>query len=54
MYKKLRKALVENVLREYLRTGYVWEQYDDRTGKGKGCRPFTGWSALVVLIMGEK
>ena len=37
----------------YLRTGYVWEQYNDRTGEGQGCKPFTGWSALTVLMMGE-
>ena len=36
-----------------LRTGYVWEQYNDRTGDGQGCKPFTGWSALTVLMMGE-
>ena len=54
IYKKLRTALINNIMENYNKTGYIWEQYDDRTGKGKGCRPFTGWSALVVLIMGEK
>ncbi|OXA39653.1 Mannosyl-oligosaccharide glucosidase [Folsomia candida] len=39
---------------QYHKTGYVWEQYDDATGKGKGCRPFTGWSSLVVLMMAEE
>ena len=53
-YSTLRRALVSNVVKEYKRTGYVWEQYNDRTGEGQGCRPFTGWSALVVLIMGEE
>ena len=46
-------SIINNVIKEYQRTGYVWEQYDDRTGKGKGCKPFTGWSALVVLLMSE-
>ena len=53
VYKKLRKNLVDNVMKQYEKTGYIWEQYNDKTGKGQGCRPFTGWSALVVLMMGE-
>ena len=53
IYTKLRSNLISNVIKEYQRTGYIWEQYDDRTGKGKGCKPFTGWSALVVLLMSE-
>ena len=53
LYKKLRKAVINNVMKEYERTGYIWEQYNDKTGHGQGCRPFTGWSALVVLMMGE-
>ncbi len=53
VYKKLRKAVVENVMKQYHKTGYIWEQYNDRTGSGQGCKPFTGWSSLVVLMMGE-
>ncbi len=53
LYRSLRRAVVDNVVKEYHRTGFVWEQYDDTTGRGKGCKPFTGWSALVVLMMGE-
>ena len=53
IYNKLRSGLIDNVIKEYYRTGYIWEQYDDKTGHGKGCKPFTGWSALVVLMMGE-
>ena len=52
-YEKLKKALIDNVVKQYLETGYVWEQYNDRTGQGQGCRPFTGWSSLIVLMMGE-
>ena len=38
VYHKLRTAVVENVAKEYRRTGYVWEQYNDETGEGQGCR----------------
>lgn len=54
LYTKLRDAVVNNILDQYKRTGYVWENYDDTTGKGQGSHPFTGWTALVVLIMAEE
>uniref|UniRef100_A0A6A7G1H0 Mannosyl-oligosaccharide glucosidase n=1 Tax=Hirondellea gigas TaxID=1518452 RepID=A0A6A7G1H0_9CRUS len=53
IYKELRLNLINNLFKEYKRTGYLWEQYNDQTGKGQGCRPFTGWSALIVLTMAE-
>ena len=34
------------------RTGFVWEQYADKTGEGRRSRAFTGWSACVILLMG--
>ncbi|CAH1118742.1 unnamed protein product [Phaedon cochleariae] len=54
VYGELRENVVGNVMRRYFETGFVWEQYNDRTGEGSGCKPFTGWSALVVLMMGER
>eukprot|EP00794_Sanderia_malayensis_P005748 gene5748-6451_t len=53
IYTQLRRNLISNVHNNYIQTGYIWEQYNDVTGKGQGCYPFTGWSALVTLIMGE-
>lgn len=46
--------IADNIMRQYLKSGYVWEQYNDATGEGSGCRPFTGWSSLVVLMMAEQ
>ncbi|KAK4165149.1 glycoside hydrolase [Cladorrhinum sp. PSN259] len=50
--KELREQIVETVYKSWQETGFFWEQYDDKTGQGKGSRGFTGWTACVVLIMG--
>uniref|UniRef100_A0A803TTL9 Mannosyl-oligosaccharide glucosidase n=1 Tax=Anolis carolinensis TaxID=28377 RepID=A0A803TTL9_ANOCA len=54
LYRQLRANLIGNVFRQYQESGYIWEQYNDSTGRGQGCYPFTGWSALVVLMMAEE
>ncbi|XP_054846005.1 mannosyl-oligosaccharide glucosidase isoform X2 [Eublepharis macularius] len=54
LYQELRANLIHNIFRQYKESGYLWEQYNDSTGKGQGCYPFTGWSALVVLMMAEE
>ncbi|KAL6188201.1 hypothetical protein ACLB2K_039594 [Fragaria x ananassa] len=53
IYGDLRGNLIRNVVRNYHKTGFFWEQYDQRNGKGKGARVFTGWTSLVLLIMAE-
>lgn len=53
IYDDLRGNLIRNVVRNYHQTGFLWEQYDQKTGKGKGARLFTGWTSLVLLMMGE-
>ncbi|VDN01031.1 unnamed protein product [Thelazia callipaeda] len=54
MYSELRNNLVVNVAREFRRTGFLWENYNDETGRGQGAHPFTGWSSLVLSIMAEQ
>ncbi|XP_061103094.1 mannosyl-oligosaccharide glucosidase isoform X2 [Conger conger] len=54
LYQELRTNVVSNVYRQYMETGYIWEQYNDSTGRGQGSHPFTGWSALTVLMMSEQ
>ncbi|CDQ65724.1 unnamed protein product [Oncorhynchus mykiss] len=54
LYQELRTNIMNNVYRQYAETGYIWEQYNDSTGSGQGSHPFTGWSALTVLIMAEQ
>ena len=53
VYKELRDNIITNLYNQYKATGYIWENYNDLTGEGKGSHPFTGWSALVVSIMAE-
>lgn len=54
LYQELRTNVFNNVYKQYQETGYIWEQYNDSTGRGQGSHPFTGWSALTVLIMAEQ
>ena len=54
VYLDLRDNLMGNIVREYERTGFLWESYDDDNGHGRGTHPFTGWTALVSLIIGEQ
>ncbi|XP_050205267.1 mannosyl-oligosaccharide glucosidase GCS1-like [Mercurialis annua] len=53
IYDELRSNLIGNVVQNYHQTGFLWEQYDQKKGKGKGARLFTGWTSLVLLIMAE-
>ncbi|XP_026499522.2 mannosyl-oligosaccharide glucosidase [Vanessa tameamea] len=54
LHRRLRDNLVGNILSEYKRTGYLWEQYSGEDGHGSGCKPFSGWTALVTLIMADE
>ncbi|OAY72671.1 Mannosyl-oligosaccharide glucosidase GCS1 [Ananas comosus] len=54
LYQELRSNLIRNIVRNYYESGFLWENYDQKNkGKGKGARPFTGWTSLVVLMMAE-
>ena len=64
IYLPCRSNLIENMHRQYIRTGYIWEQYDDQQGSGKvsyivclmrvksaWCRP-DGLCHKITLMMG--
>ena len=48
--RELSCNVVNTIVREYEKHGFVYENYDDQSGKGKGCHPFTGWTALVAML----
>lgn len=50
MHDSLRGALMKTIAEGYAKSGYLWENYDEETGQGRGCRPFTGWTALLTLM----
>lgn len=54
LYRRLRANLIDNMVGEYQRNGFIWEQYSDNNGHGQRAHPFTGWSALIILIMAEE
>lgn len=53
IYKQLRKNLIENIFEVWEKDGYCYEQYNERTGSGSGVQHFTGWTALIVNIIGK-
>lgn len=54
LYTALRANVLNTVASKLAQNGYLYESYDDRTGEGKGTRPFAGWTALVALIASEQ
>ncbi|KAJ2778238.1 Processing alpha glucosidase I [Coemansia javaensis] len=54
IYRALRENVIANVLGQYRKTGFFWENYSAEDGRGQGTHPFTGWTSLIVLIMAEQ
>jgi mannosyl-oligosaccharide glucosidase len=52
LYSRLRLNLISTVFESWQETGFAWEQYNPETGKGQRTQHFTGWTSLVVKIMG--
>ncbi|GIL64528.1 hypothetical protein Vafri_18422 [Volvox africanus] len=53
-HDELRLRLLKTLVRNYHQNGYLYEQYDDETGRGVSSHPFTGWTALVTLIAAQE
>ena len=50
---RLSLAMADTVVNEYDRTGFLWEHFRSMDGKGRGTHPFTGWTALVALLIAQ-
>jgi mannosyl-oligosaccharide glucosidase len=50
LFQELRSSVMGNIVDQYTKSGFLWENYSDADGKGTGSHPFTGWTALFVLI----
>ena len=46
LHASLRENIVNTVYQQYKATGFLWENYDSKVGKGRGTHPFTGWTIL--------
>lgn len=53
LYVNLKANLIDNIYKNWEETGYVYENYNALNGRGSGSREFTGWTALIVNIMGR-
>lgn len=52
VYTHLKDNLIENVYQNWQETNFVYENYDPYDGHGKGAKQFTGWTSLIVNILG--
>ncbi|SCU87606.1 LAMI_0D06744g1_1 [Lachancea mirantina] len=53
VYHVLRENLISNMYRVWNESGHVYENYNHHSGRGSGTQQFTGWSSLIVNIMGR-
>ncbi|SCU93671.1 LADA_0G04324g1_1 [Lachancea dasiensis] len=53
LYRDLRENLISNMYKVWDEDGYVYENYNHNNGRGSGVQHFTGWSSLIVNILGR-
>lgn len=50
---ELHYNVVDTVTSNFIKTGFLYEQYNSSTGAGQRTRPFNGWSSLIVLLLAD-
>ncbi|CCF58947.1 hypothetical protein KAFR_0F03510 [Kazachstania africana CBS 2517] len=53
LYTKLKKNLINNVYNVWKNQGSVYENYSPIDGRGTGSSQFTGWTSLIVNLLGH-
>eukprot|EP01132_Coremiostelium_polycephalum_P004736 gene4736-5912_t len=53
LVQTLKFNLVWNIVDQYQKTGYLWEQYNPSTGEGQRNHPFNGWTSLFTLLASD-
>lgn len=53
LHKQLKANIINTIQKSFNQTGVFWEHYSDKTGKGGGTRPFTGWTSLIFAIVAD-
>lgn len=51
---ELAPVVINAIVDGYKKTGFLWENYDSKDGHGRGTHPFTGWTALVSLMVAAR
>ncbi|CAK8995389.1 unnamed protein product [Durusdinium trenchii] len=49
-FRSLKSGFVATVLRTLKRQRFLMENFDPKTGEGRGAAPFAGWTSLVALL----
>ncbi|CAE7195581.1 GCS2 [Symbiodinium pilosum] len=52
-FDSLKKGFAEAVLGALQRQQYLMENFDPKTGEGRGAAPFAGWTTLVALVLAD-
>jgi len=53
LYSELRGNLILTLYKQFMKYGFLYENYNGDDGKGQRSKPFAGWTALILNIVVE-